>query len=120
MRPMKRKFVGIKSKMLSLKMFTFCKNANCPSSQELLAFQKNETAEIEAREIIDHLDSCEFCTAEVEFYAHFPQNEEAVLSSDIPLPLFELAEALLSSKNKKFSLLNKMLNENEGLSLNKA
>ena len=52
--------------------------------------------------------------------ANFPQSEEYVASVDIPLPLYQLAEALLGNGQKKFSLLNKLLNESEGLSLNKA
>ncbi len=101
-------------------MITFYKNVNCPASQDLLAFQKGETTRLENDDIVRHLESCEFCAAEVEFYAHFPQSEEYVASVDIPLPLYQLAEALLSNGQKKFSLLNKLLNENEGLSLNKA
>lgn len=101
-------------------MITFYKNVNCPASQDLLAFQKGETFGKESEHILCHLDLCEFCAAEVEFYAHVPQSEEPVAIVDIPLPLFQLAEALLSNGQKKFSLLNKMLNENEGLSLHKA
>lgn len=101
-------------------MIAFNKNVNCPASQDLLAFQKNETSFAENNDILRHLESCEFCAAEVEFYAHVALNEETVTSVDIPPPLFQLAEALLSSGQKKFSLLNKLLNENEELSLNKA
>ncbi|MET0752990.1 MAG: hypothetical protein ABWZ66_06435 [Pyrinomonadaceae bacterium] len=99
--------------MFSIKMVTFCKSANCPSSQKLLAFQSGETAEEEARYIRKHLAGCEFCAAEVEFYAHYPQSEETIVEVDIPLPLYELAEALLSNKHKDYSLLNKLLNESE-------
>lgn len=117
---MKRNFMSCKNSTFSLKMITFYKNVNCPASQDLLAFQKGETTRLENDDIVRHLESCEFCAAEVEFYAHFPQSEEYVASVDIPLPLYQLAEALLSNGQKKFSLLNKLLNENEGLSLNKA
>lgn len=101
-------------------MITFCKNVNCPASQALLAFQKGETQWQENVEIQRHLELCEFCTAEIEFYEHFPQSEETVAAVDIPLPLYQLAEALLSNRRKKFSLLNKLFNESEELSLNKA
>jgi len=94
-------------------MITFCKSANCPSSQKLLSFQNSETAEKDARQIRNHLAGCEFCAAEVEFYAHYPQSDETIAEVEIPLPLYELAEALLSNKHKKFSLLNKLLNESE-------
>lgn len=94
-------------------MITFCKSANCPSSQKLLSFQNSEAALKDARQIRTHLEGCEFCAAEVEFYAHYPQSDEKIVEVDIPLPLYELAEALLSNKHKEFSLLNKLLNESE-------
>lgn len=99
--------------MLSIKMITFCKNANCPASQDLLAFQKGETTEKENNAIGGHLKSCEFCAAEIEFYAQFPQDSETIASVEIPLPLFQLAEALLNNRHKEVSLLNKLLIEAE-------
>lgn len=94
-------------------MITFCKSAVCPSSQKLLAFQNSEAAEKESHLVRRHLAACEFCAAEVEFYAHYPQSEERIERTEIPLPLYELAEALLSNRHKDFSLLNKLLSENE-------
>lgn len=110
---MRLNFTFKSDNMFSIKMVTFCKSANCPSSQKLLAFQNGETAEEDARQIRKHLAGCEFCAAEVEFYAHYPQSEETIVAVDIPLPLYELAEALLSNKHKDYSLLNKLLNESE-------
>ena len=117
---MNRNFLSNKNSKYSLQMITFYKSVNCPASQDLLAFQKGETSTKENAEILQHLEVCEFCSSEVEFYSHFPQSEESVAIVDIPLPLFQLAEALLGNGHKKFSMLNQMLNENEGLSLNKA
>ena len=99
--------------MFSLKMITFCKSADCPSSQKLLAFQNGEAANCESYLIRRHLAACEFCAAEVEFYAHYPQSEETIERTEIPVPLYELAEALLSNRHKDFSLLNKLLSEAE-------
>jgi hypothetical protein len=104
----------------SLKMINFCKNTTCPSSQDLLAFQKGESRSEESKTIRAHLADCEFCAAEVEFYARFPQSEEPCSETKIPLPLYELAEALLSNKRKNFRLLKKLLSENESLRLEKA
>ena len=100
--------------MFSLKMITFCKSADCPTSQDLLAFQ-NAAANSggEKSEIRRHLAVCEFCAAEVEFYAHYPQAEERVGKVEIPLPLRELALALLENKHKDFSSLNNLLGEKE-------
>ena len=103
--------------MFSLKMITFCKNSVCPSSPKLLEFQNGETAEKESRMIRRHLTVCEFCAAEVEFYSHYPQADEKVERTEIPLPLYELAQALLSNGHKDFSLLNKLLNEPEGVKI---
>lgn len=104
--------------MFSLKMVTFCKNTDCPSSQKLLAFESGsdftpgERVKIEA-----HLAACEFCAAEVEFYAHYPQSEETVATVEIPIPLYELAEALLGNRHKDFLLLNKLLCESESVKI---
>lgn len=98
-------------------MVTFCKSANCPASQKLLAFQNGESAERETQTIRRHLAGCEFCAAEVEFYAHYPQSEESISDVEIPLPLYELAEALLSNKHKDFSLLNKLLSETDSVKI---
>jgi hypothetical protein len=76
--------------------------------------------ERESQAIRGHLISCEFCSAEVEFYAHYPQSEETIIETEIPLPLFELADALLRNRHKDFSVLNKLLCESEGLRLEKA
>lgn len=68
--------------------------------------------------VSQHLTTCEFCAAEVEFYAHYPQSEEeTVTKTDIPVPLFELASALLGNKHKDFSLLNQLLCQNEGVKI---
>jgi hypothetical protein len=101
------------------KMINFCKNANCPSSSDLLAFQNDEVTMRKNREIKRHLTTCEFCRAEVEFYAHYPQTDEKIETAEIPKPLFELALALLSNRHNDFSTLNKMLGENESLKLEK-
>lgn len=97
-------------------MITFCKSVNCPSSEKLLTFQNNELSEKDAFVIEEHLNVCEFCEAEVEFYANYPQSEETVMTTvEIPIPLFELAEALLGNKHKDFSTLDKMLKTDESL-----
>ena len=95
--------------MFSLKMVTFCKDTNCPSSQRLLAFQNGEVRLKEGLTIERHLADCEFCISEVEFYQHYPQSEETIAKVEIPLPLLELAEALLGNKHKEFSTLNRLL-----------
>ncbi len=101
----------------------FYKNENCPSSGELLEFQKGEMPKAHSGEVRRHLASCEFCSAEVAFYTHYPQEEattEAFPSSEIPAPLFELAEALLKNRHSDASSLDSLLKEAGGLVLDKA
>ena len=105
--------------MFRLKMINFCKNANCPASQKLLAFQNGEVSAKERKTISTHLAACEFCAAEVEFYAHYPQTEEESVTdgTEIPVPLYELASALLGNKHKDFSLLNQLLCQSESVKI---
>ncbi len=99
-------------------MVTFCKETNCPSSQELLAYQNGGQISASERERIEsHFAACEFCASEAEFYAHYPPSEETVSRVEIPLPLLELAEALLGNRNKDFLLLNKLLCETEAVEI---
>lgn len=83
-------------------MTFFRKNANCPTSEKLLAFQKGEIPAREIDKITVHLRFCEFCLAEVDLYSHYPQSEDSIERTDIPEPLLELAEALLSSRRRDF------------------
>lgn len=101
------------------KMINFCKNANCPSSPDLLAFQCEKVALKKNRQIRRHLETCEFCQAEVEFYAHYPQTDEKIETAEIPKPLYELALALLGNRRNDFSTLNKLMGGNERLKLEK-
>lgn len=115
---MKKRFLSLKSSFIPLKMIGFCKNVTCPASQDLLAFQKGETLLQENAEIQRHLELCEFCSIEVELYSRFPQSNETVAYEEMPLPLHQLAEALLSNSHKEFSLFNKLLNESEDYLVN--
>lgn len=84
-------------------MANFCKNEDCPPSQELLAFQNGDLEVSESGPIRKHLAVCEFCAAEVEFYGLFPPAEEKVEPESMPTPLRELAEALLKDKRDQHS-----------------
>lgn len=104
--------------MFSSKMPGFCKSEECPSSHELLEFQNGDLPRTRGGEIRKHLVSCEFCSAEVEFYSHYPQEEalgESAESTEIPAPLFELAEALLKNRYADSSSLNVLLRESDEL-----
>lgn len=122
---MKRNFLKLFGSMFSaqsLKMINFCKNASCPPSPVLLDFQNGALSNKESERIREHLTECEFCAAETEFYFRFPQAEDACCTAEttIPAPLYQLAEALLGSRQKNFILLKKLLGESENLTLEKA
>lgn len=105
--------------MFLTKMTKFRKSPTCPLSNDLLAFQNGKISQREKERITVHLRFCEFCAAEVEFYAHYPQSEEAVVeNTEIPQPLYELAEALLSNKYKDNALLKRLFHDKENLGLN--
>ena len=93
----------------------FYKNEDCPASNELLEFQNGDLTRTRNGEISRHLAACEFCSAEVEFYSHYPQAEGTVEPSAIPAPLYELAEALLKNLHSNSHALNALLKENEEL-----
>ena len=80
-------------------MATFRKQEDCPPSQQLLAYQLGDLESTTARSIGRHLSVCEFCTSEVAFYERYPvarETEDSQHDSEMPKPLFELAEALLN------------------------
>ena len=94
-------------------MTKFRKSPTCPLSNDLLLFQNGKISTREKERITVHLRFCEFCAAEVEFYAHYPQSEETIENADIPQPLYELAEALLSNKHKDNLLLKRLFNKTD-------
>lgn len=97
----------------------FVKREECPSSFELVSFQKGELSRARGSDVRRHLESCDFCDAEIDFYEHYPLEESPVEApSAIPAPLFELAEALLKGKHADGVALNALLKD--GLVLDKA
>ncbi|HTK37565.1 MAG TPA: zf-HC2 domain-containing protein [Pyrinomonadaceae bacterium] len=87
----------------------FCKDEGCPPSQGLYAFQNGDISGDEAREIRLHLRTCEFCTAETEFYEHYPQQAEITEPDTIPEPLFELASALLKKDRDELLIMDDII-----------
>jgi hypothetical protein len=77
-------------------------------------FQRGQISVEERITISGHLDTCEFCLAEVEFYTHYPQtNDEWVEPSPIPLPLYELATAILRRGKDGPAWLDGLLNSSK-------
>lgn len=104
-------------------MTAFCKNEDCPSSNELLAYENGDLSRTRTHEITGHLTVCEFCEAEAELYSRYPQFElipEVTTPVEIPAPLFELAEALLKHHHADARSLNSLLNKKKDLVVDKA
>jgi hypothetical protein len=88
-------------------MATFRKQEDCPTSQQLLAYQLGDLELSACRPIGRHLSACEFCTSEVAFYERYPvarDTEDTPAEAKMPKPLFELAEALLNRKRGQESM----------------
>jgi hypothetical protein len=100
-------------------MLKFCKNENCPTSYDLLSFQKGELPRKSSRPVSEHLETCEFCAAEVEFYSTYPQSadDSSMPVAEIPGPLYQLAEALLKHRHRDSSSLNSLLNGKSNLAV---
>ena len=105
--------------MTPSKMTGFFKNEDCPSSNDLLEFQRAGHHRHRGSLISKHLAACEFCSAEVEFYSHYPQEESAdpFEKVEIPAPLFQLAEALLKNRHSDSTSLESLLKEKGGILL---
>lgn len=92
--------------MFTAKSVNFCKSEDCPSSQDLLDYQNGDLDRERSVDIRLHLRSCEFCTAETEFYSLYPQiNDDPTPEPEaMPDSLLELAESLLKSPANADSL----------------
>ncbi len=97
--------------MESAKMTGFYKNEDCPASHDLVAFEEGDLPPGKTLRIMDHLETCEFCAAEAEFYSMYPLDDapDAYEPMAIPAPLFELAEALLKKKHSDPTSLKSLL-----------
>ena len=90
-------------------MSNFRKKEACPASDRLLLFQIGAvSAAAEENAIRRHLGICEFCAAEVAFYADYPPVDESVEVERIPAALFELASALLKNDSSSSRLSREM------------
>jgi hypothetical protein len=82
--------------------FPFRKTAACPASTTLLSFRTNSLS-VEAVALVkEHLETCDFCSAELPLLAH----HEAGLGGahkvpEIPMDLRILAESILAQNRKK-------------------
>ncbi len=74
----------------------FSKQATCPSAETLMTYHMTGPVSQEAQWIAEHLQSCEFCSAEFKLLAeHASFSDEECPRVEIPAHLRSLAEALL-------------------------
>jgi hypothetical protein len=83
----------------STSTFPFIKTAACPASATLLSFC-SDTLSAEAVALVkDHLEVCDFCSAELPLLAHHRAGtERGIKVPEIPLDLRILAESILSRR----------------------
>ena len=83
----------------STRTFPFRKTAACPASATLLSF-RSDTLSTEAATLVkDHLQICDFCSAELPLLAHHSVGaERGFKTPEIPLDLRILAESILAKR----------------------
>ena len=77
--------------------FPFRKTAACPASATLLSFCSNSLSAEVTVDVKDHLETCDFCSAELPLLAHH-KAERGFKTPEIPLDLRILAESILSKR----------------------
>ena len=95
-----------------IRMSEFRKKLSCPSSFELADSISDHLDGDRGLQIANHLASCDFCWAEVDFYRHYPPELTKVpLAPEIPAPLHELAETLLNGETIHIKTLERLLSK---------
>ena len=83
--------------MRSLSTATFRKQRSCPSSRALLGYHDATLARRAERLVAEHLDSCDFCGAELQLLSKFPpRGAPAFHHARMPWHLYRLAKDLLA------------------------
>jgi hypothetical protein len=76
----------------------FLKTAACPASKSLLASRGKTLSKKAAKQISEHLESCDFCNAERQLLAHHTPGRKGFKTPEIPINLRILAEAILARR----------------------
>ena len=78
----------------------FKKTAACPASATLLSFLCNNLPAQAATGVKEHLQECDFCSAELRLLAHHQPVTGAHRTPEIPMDLRILAESILGQNSK--------------------
>lgn len=84
----------------SQRQLTFRKTAACPTSTTLLSYRAKKLSPVIATLVKQHLESCEFCSAELPLLAHHRPYRGVANTPEIPTNLRILAESILSEQAK--------------------
>ena len=84
----------------SQRQLTFRKTAACPTSTTLLSFRDEKLSPMLSTLVKQHLESCEFCSAELPLLAHHRPGRGITKTPEIPTNLRILAESILSEHEK--------------------
>lgn len=83
---------------VATRTLAFRKTAACPASATLLSFRSNGLSATMAVDIKQHLEQCDFCSAELPLLAHHRPAGEGHKPPEIPMNLRILAESILGHK----------------------
>lgn len=76
----------------------FKKTAACPASATLLSFRSNSLSATTATDVKEHLELCDFCSAELPLLAHHQSACGRHKTPEIPMNLRVLAESILGRR----------------------
>jgi anti-sigma factor RsiW len=83
----------------------FCKTADCPTSQVLLAYRRSLLTPKDGDYLESHLASCDFCSAELQLLTRYRSEAEEYSFAEMPAQLHRLAKNLLKRSNAPFRVL---------------
>jgi hypothetical protein len=82
----------------SSRTLPFRKTAACPASKTLLSFRVNSLSGKAATRVKEHLEVCDFCSAELPLLAHHQAGRKASKPPEMPMNLRILAESILARR----------------------
>ena len=82
----------------------FNKKIACPSSQDLLEYDRAELSPARSLWIEAHLSDCEFCNAEMQLLGRYQNTQDEYAYAEMPMQLRRLAERLLQRAPASSSL----------------
>jgi hypothetical protein len=85
---------------VATRTLAFRKTAACPASTTLLSFRSHNLSEAAAVGVQDHLEVCDFCSAELPLLAHHRAAVSRHKPPEIPMNLRILAESILGQISK--------------------